>query len=219
MKDEILYQILRTIFILIGLIPKPISHFMANALGRIWYDLDARHRAIALNNIEKALGDDLTQREQQHLTKRVFQNIALMLFELGWAMHLKTRDLPRHFSLKGLDNLQKACSKGKGALLLLCHIGNWELLVGGIALTGFRSSAIYRKLDFLPLDRLIRELREKHGTRMIPLRGPAENWMPCWLPARWWERFWIKMWTGTRGSSSIFSVVPPAPTVAWLSSL
>ena len=175
MKDEILYQILRALFLLIGLIPRKISRFMADVLGLLWYDLDARHRAIALDNVEKALGDDLTQSEQQHLTKRVFKNIALILFELGWAMHLKTRDLPRYFSLKGLDNLEKACAKGNGALLLLCHIGNWELLVGGIALTGFRSSALYRKLDFLPLERLIRELREKHGTRMIPLRGASRK--------------------------------------------
>ena len=175
MKDEILYQILRVIFLLIGLIPKKVSRFMADVLGLLWYDLDARHRTIALNNLEKALGNEMNKRELKMLSKRIFKNITLIVFELGWAMHLKRKDLPRHFSLKGVANLHKAHAKGRGVLVLLCHIGNWELLVGGIALTGYRSSALYRKLDFFPLERLIRELREKHGTRMIPLRGASRK--------------------------------------------
>lgn len=170
-----LYQILRITFWVIGCIPRRISRFLADLLGLIWYEFDHRHRTVALDNIEKALGDSLDETARQRLAKQVFKHIALMLFELGWASHLSKRDLPRHFTLKGLHHLQKAQAKGRGVLALLCHIGNWELLVAGIALTGYRSSALYRKLDFHPLERLIRELREKHGTRMIPLRGASRK--------------------------------------------
>lgn len=160
---------------LLRFLPRRFSRLMADILGLIWFKVDARHRKITLENLNLALGSELSSREQQVMAKKIFKNIANILFELSWAHNLKTRDLPRYFSLKGLEHLQRAHKKGRGVIALLCHIGNWELLGHGIALTGYSSSTLYRKLDSLPLERLIRGMREKHGTRMIPLKGASRK--------------------------------------------
>ncbi|MBF0211479.1 MAG: lysophospholipid acyltransferase family protein [Desulfamplus sp.] len=181
MKDEIIYHILKLIMNLLGLIPRRVGKFLGDVLGLIWFKIDKRHREITLENISLSLGtksnaeNRLTKIDELILAKKVFKNIAGMLFELGWAYRLKKEDLPKYFTLKGVEHLKKAHEKGKGVLFLLAHIGNWELLVASIALTGYKSSAIYRKLDFAPLERLILEMRQKYGTVMIPLRGASKQ--------------------------------------------
>lgn len=179
MKDNIIYRILTIAMNLLGLIPRRMGKFLGDILGLIWFQVDKRHRDITLENISLSLGggsnsqNRLEPYEERILAKKIFKNIAGMLFELGWAYRLKREDLPEYFKIRGVENIRKAYEKGKGVLLLLSHMGNWEFLVASIAVTGYRSSAIYRKLDFAPLERLTLELRQKYGTEMIPLRGAS----------------------------------------------
>lgn len=198
MKNEIIYRILTVLMSLLGLLPRSTGKLFGDILGLIWFRIDKRHRQITLENIRLSLGrsshrNDLTDRshqrnalpdrsgnflsevEQLKLAKRIFKNIAGMVFELGWAYRLKWEDLPDHFTVIGVENIKRAHDKGRGVLIILCHMGNWELLVASIALTGYRSSALYRKLDFEPLERLIREMRQRYGTVMIPLRGASQQ--------------------------------------------
>ncbi len=159
----------------LGMLPMRVSRFMANTLGLIWFNIDKRHRETTLDNLKFSMGNELSAIEQRIMAKKIFKNIAYMLFELGWAYRLTRSDLPRYFSINGLENLQNAHNKGRGVLALLCHIGNWELLGAGIALTIYPCTTLYRKFDFLPLERLFREMREKYGTRMLPLRGASRK--------------------------------------------
>ncbi|MBF0572571.1 MAG: lysophospholipid acyltransferase family protein [Desulfamplus sp.] len=181
MKDKIIYYILTIIMNLIGLIPRNIGKVFGDFLGLIWFKIDKRHRDLTLESICLSLGRNsnnlvkLTQHQEHILAKNIFKNIAGMIFELGWAFRLKREELPKYFKIIGLENLKQAYKKDKGVLVILCHIGNWELLVASIALTGYKSSAIYRKLDFEPLERLTLEMRQKYGTRMIPLKGATKK--------------------------------------------
>ncbi len=175
MRDEIIYRLLCVMMLLLGLLPGKLTRFMADILGLIWFKFDVRHRKITLENLKLSLGNELSAWEQWTTAKKIFKNIAYMFFELGWAYHLKREDLPRNFSIKGLEHLQRAHNKGRGVLALLGHIGNWELLGAGIALTGYPCSTLYRKFDFAPLERLMLNMREKYGTQMIPLRGASRK--------------------------------------------
>lgn len=181
MKNEIIYHILTIIMNLIGLIPRNIGKIFGDILGLLWFKIDKRHREIALESICFSLGRKsnslvkLTEHQEKVLGKKIFKNIAGMIFELGWAYRLKKEDLSKYFTVKGVENIKNAHDKGKGVLVILCHVGNWEFLVATIALTGYISSAIYRKLDFAPLERLIREMRQKYGTIMIPLKGATRQ--------------------------------------------
>ncbi|MBF0260193.1 MAG: lysophospholipid acyltransferase family protein [Desulfamplus sp.] len=195
MKDEIVYHILKIFMTMLGFVPRRFGRFLGDILGLIWFRVDRRHREITLENIRLSLGRSshvqgkgklsealqvssdnnlgLSDIEQLILVKKIFKNIAGMLFELGWGYRLKREDIPKYFSIKGLENIDKAHARGKGVLVILSHMGNWEFLVASIALTGYKSSAIYRKLDFKPLDRIILEIRQKYGAQMIPLRGAS----------------------------------------------
>ena len=80
-----------------------------------------------------------------------------------------------YFSIKGMNHLENALKKKKGVIGLTCHMGNFELLVAAIAKTGINPYVLYRKLDFNPLEIFVREMRQRFGTTMIPLRKASKR--------------------------------------------
>ena len=67
-----------------------------------------------------------------------------------------------------MEYVHEAHAKGRGVIGLLWHMGNFEMLIGGIEQTGFGGHAVYRKLDFAPLERIILEGRQRFNVTMVP---------------------------------------------------
>ncbi len=70
-------------------------------------------------------------------------------------------------SVEGEELLESAVEKGNGVILLLPHIGNWELFNPILTQRG-RFFALYRSARIEQIDRMIRDSRERTGCRMAP---------------------------------------------------
>lgn len=168
--DFLVYKWIRLFFLLVGLIPEPLALRMATAIGGIWYRLDKRHREVALANMTLAFGGEMTEDGIRALSRKAFTHIALVLFELGRSLRWGWGDIKARFRIYGAYHFKAAHKKGKGVLVLTCHMGNWEFLPTSMGATGLRISAVYRPLDFKPMDRFILETRERFGCRMYPTK-------------------------------------------------
>jgi KDO2-lipid IV(A) lauroyltransferase len=140
-------------------------------MGRIWFAVDRKHREIAINNMTLAFGDEKKQPEILDLARKVFINIGRIVFEIGWSLRHDKKDIENNIKIEGLSNLKAAHDKGRGVLILTGHMGNWELGITALAMTGYTSSIIGRPLDFRALDKFMIESRNRFGAEMIPTSG------------------------------------------------
>jgi KDO2-lipid IV(A) lauroyltransferase len=175
MKDEQIYRLLKRMIFFMGIIPIPLADFFARVLGRLWFRIDKRHRNITIDNLTWAFGREWSEEKIEQTARQVFVNIASMLFEVAWSARLSKSRFLSHFTVKGLRHVKAAHAKGKGVLVITCHMGNFEMLIPAIEGTGLKGYAIYRKLDFEPLEHLIRRLRQRFGVTMVPMRGAARK--------------------------------------------
>lgn len=175
MNPDLTYKLLKSCVICLGKIPKSISRYLSGIFGMLWYNIDKRHRNIVLDNLEHAYGMDHTPHEIRSLAKRIFKNIANIVFTVTWSYTLTKKDIPKYFDIQGLEHLEAARAKGRGVLLLGCHIGNFELMPTGYSLVPYDGYGVYRPLDFEPLDRLILEFRERYNGKLIPIRGAGKK--------------------------------------------
>ncbi len=166
--ENLLYKMIYAAFTVFGLVPRKTAVVLSRIFGRIWFAVDRRHREVAIENLTLAFGSQMGAADIRKLARRNFANLSMILFEVGWSMRIKEADVNRYFRIYGLENLQAAVKNHKGVLVLTAHIGNWELLIMLAAMVGFPMSAIYRPLDFAPLDRFFVELRSRFGARMHP---------------------------------------------------
>lgn len=161
------------IFRLLGLVPRNRAVRLGNALGRLFFHVDKRHREVALDNLTLAFGREKTAGEIQALAEQVFGNLGRIIFEIGWALRLAPKDFEQFFSIRHLSRLKAAYEKGKGVLILTGHMGNWELLTVIGAMIGYPTNIVFRPLDFGPLDRFFEHFRARFGARLIPSQWAA----------------------------------------------
>ena len=167
-KNDIAYTSVVLFFRVLGRIPRRWARCVSGFLGELWFAVDKRHRQMALDNLTQAFGGEKSGRELRQIARQVFRNIVQVVFEVGWSLHLRPKDLNTFFSLKGFAHLRAAFRKGKGALILTGHVGNWELMPVAAAMAGYSANVLYRPIDYTPLDRFFVEARARFGLKMIP---------------------------------------------------
>jgi KDO2-lipid IV(A) lauroyltransferase len=168
--DAFFYFLIVQGFFLIGLIPRTTAVHAANWLGRLWFAADRRHREIAVSNIGRVFGGQMTPQQIRAMARSVFCSLVRIVFEIGWSLRLNHTDIRKHFRFSGMHHLQAALGEKKGVLVLTGHIGNWELLPLAMGQVGLPVSAMYRPLEFEPLDRFFISQRSRYGARLLAKR-------------------------------------------------
>ena len=108
--------------------------------------------------------------------KEVFQHVVANLSSGFTFSRMSPEKMDEHLKIEGLEYLQDALSEGKGAIVLLSHMGPWEALAHlpsffaerhGIQIPiGF----MYRPLNNTYLDEYIKKQREVSGARLFSRR-------------------------------------------------
>lgn len=106
------------------------------------------------------------------------------LFQLGveilYAPRLITDGgYARHLALDGLDPAVRQLVGGKPTILITGHCGNWELIGYSVSMLGFPMYAVYRPLDLEPLDRWVRETRQRQGLTLVSKFGAMRALQPA----------------------------------------
>lgn len=151
----------------LGLVPETATERISGFVGSLVYRLAGRHRAIAIDNLTMAMGDQIDAGQIRRIVRRVFHNLCRMVFEIGWSLRLSQRDVGRWFAIEGAHHYRQVFASGRGVLFVLSHFGNWELLPCIAALMGHPIHIVYRPLDNPLLERFIRFLRFRFGAGAI----------------------------------------------------
>jgi Kdo2-lipid IVA lauroyltransferase/acyltransferase len=176
MNPEIQYKLIKLIVRLMGMLPRKALAFLSDISGLLWYNIDKRHRKLVLENVTLAFPGQFSQFQAERFAMKVFKHTAGIFFEIFWAYGRPWHKIFEYFEIKGVEHFHKAHAKGKGTILLTCHLGNFELLAVAITKAEVRGTyCIYRPLDFKPLDRLLLELRQKFSTIMLPMGGASDK--------------------------------------------
>lgn len=131
------------------------------------------------NNLRTVLGEEATEAEVDALTRRVFRHTAANLLTTLKGAHMSLDEIRETLTIENRELAEDALAEGKGVLLLIGHMGNWELLAQ--TMPAFRSDievgTIYRPLNNIYLDRIIRKRRETNGITMFAkltsIHGPV----------------------------------------------
>lgn len=129
-----------------------------------------RDRAIAIANLGCAFPDWPRSRVEK-AAEGVFQELLKNIFDVAafprWSDAVQKREL----SVQGVSHLEEALAAGRGALLIGCHQGAFELIPVALAREGFDVHAFSRPVAEPRLDRWLSEHREALGIRTLPRDG------------------------------------------------
>jgi KDO2-lipid IV(A) lauroyltransferase len=158
----IAYAFLRAVQFTCCLIPLSFRPCIGKFLGVLTYSLSIHRKALARANLAVILGED-----KRCLALEVFQNMGMSLVEFISLPFLSPKDLKEFCLLHGKENLIKALSIGKGAILLTAHLGNWELIGARLALEGFNVISPARPQD--KFEEKVNQIRSSKGYKTVSI--------------------------------------------------
>ncbi len=157
---------------LTGLLPGPWLFRLGEALGGLVWHFMPRRRQMILRNLRIAFAGEQDLAQLRRMAKETFRRTAGNLMSAAHTARLTPAQLGEVIRIENLDLLERALAGGHGVVLLLAHMGNWEILSRLVHLfpQGSRTGAFYRPLNNELLDAQVLRRRQADGTRMFSKR-------------------------------------------------
>ena len=155
-----LYFLFRGLAFILSLLPISVGYRIADGLGAVAFELLERERRKTLTHLEIAFGREKSQKEIRNIGRGVFQNLARNLIELNHFPKINASNIDRLVTLQGREKLDAVLKRGKGGILLVSHLGNWELLAATLHLKGYGGKIVARKIRDENYERLLNRLRD-----------------------------------------------------------
>ena len=160
--------LLATIFLrFISIFPLSIAHFFGRLLGSLFYHTKNDLRKISRMNVHlcfpnwsRQQEDALVREALKHLGMSMMESAALWL----WSPERISKLVKNVTGKKLLDT---AMARGKGVVLMIPHIGSWEM-VGLYVSQRYPMTSLYRPPRLEAMGNLVRAGREKMGATLVP---------------------------------------------------
>ena len=117
----LLYRTLAGVF---GLLPEPLMRRGGELMGRVASYVSRRRFALLRSHLLRVLGPvpDLDRR-----VRRMYASYGRYWAEVFWVRPRRKKSIVAHSSLEGMEHLTAARDAGRGIVLALPHLGNWEV--------------------------------------------------------------------------------------------
>ncbi len=155
----------KIVFKVIGALPLPFLLKLARCIGFLGCYLDSAHKRLALQNLEIAFGE----KSSAKTVRKSFMHLIENIFTFAWMAKRDPTEIQKFFEVIGVEaHLLPAVAKGKGVILAMFHLGNWEIL-SQIApyISNVKFSTIYQPLKNPYLNQMVAEWRSCRGVRPI----------------------------------------------------
>jgi KDO2-lipid IV(A) lauroyltransferase len=164
------YYLMKLISKIFCILPWSVGLAFGNGLGRLALRIVPEWRMrMAAANVEECL--HVPPEEAKAIAEKSVTKLGRMIIEVLRFPLLNPENIDTVVKTDGLEYLEEAYAKGKGALMCTGHFGNWELLGANVALHGYPMLSIARKQDNEAMDRFINEYRELVGQKVAYNRG------------------------------------------------
>lgn len=167
LKVRIQSALVWTVMYLLSILPLRVARLLGKLTGLINYRLSSRACLVTRANLELCL-PDLDEARKEKMVLSSLQHSAMTAFETP-KVWLNSRESTRKRILKveGGELLEEAMKGDKGLIILLPHLGNWEVYNVFIKRYG-AMTALYQPPRKAYLARVMEKIRLGFGNEMVP---------------------------------------------------
>lgn len=136
-------------------------------------------RKLVIDNLRYAFPKKKDE-EKRQIARKVWENIGMTAGEFIKIKQLNSDNLSRYVKIYGEEYLKEVLASNKGGILFSAHFCNWEIVQIALSLKGYPIAAIARPLKNSLVDRMVNNIRESSGTKIIFAKnsiGQALNWL------------------------------------------
>jgi KDO2-lipid IV(A) lauroyltransferase len=150
----------------LAVLPQVVVRQMAKTSGRILWRANGRLRRVTERNLEICF-PDLSAEQRTQLARRSLLSLCSNIIDVSRTWLWRPERLLRRITgVSGENHLRDAIAEGGGALVLMPHLGNWELMSPYFGALG-STTAMYGHSENAILDDIIHKARQRSGIIMV----------------------------------------------------
>lgn len=179
-RGRFVYWLFRLLQAVAQAVPRRTAYRIGHLVADLFHAFSRRSRPNCLANILQVLryrgenvDDPRVRARAKAIVRQNFRNFASYLVDFFRFSRLETADLSSLVEVEGRENVDRALRRGKGAVGVTAHLGNWEL--GGIVLSllGYPVNAVALSYQNTKLNRLFVNQRAIGGVKVITVGTAA----------------------------------------------
>lgn len=173
------YVLLRIAVIVVEAAGPRRARWLGRLAGRLIHLIDAKHRRVALANLERA-GVGGTPERTRRLARRAFEHLGILSAEFLQMPRLIARGtLERTCRFEGIEHLEAAKGRGRGVIIVTGHLGNFEIAALAVAAAGYDLRSVSRPIENPWVETYVQRLRGVTGQRILPKRQAMRGMVQC----------------------------------------
>ena len=154
---------------IVPLLGRGICHALAQMFGTLGYFLDRKGRAVALDNVECALG--CGARRCRAIVRRSYRIFAATLIDSFWSSRLTPQNFRHYIDVEGFERVEEESSQLHSTIAVSIHYGNIEWLSLAMGFLGYPGDIVAERPKNPSLEPLMQRARKRSGNRIIPRQG------------------------------------------------
>lgn len=164
----LLYVGLRALAMVVDMFPYRMAPKIAKVVAWAVRKFDRKHVRIAIKNLEKSVGVCPWAKIPAFVDK-VYEQFGLGVIEMLMLPRLlKRHAVARYVKLIKYDIFDRCAAAGRGVIVVIAHMGNWE--IGGVATTlaGYPIQSLAKPIRNPWIEHYLQKFRTQTGQKIIP---------------------------------------------------
>jgi len=153
---------------LIPLCSRKACYRLAQLAGALLGFLDRHRYRVALNNLEVALGGQLSARQRRKIARESFQHFARTMVDLLWSPRLTPLNFLWYIELQNFEETMRDTGPARSVIIACYHYSNFEWLSLACGFLDLRGTIISQEFKNSSLDPIFKKLREQSGHELVP---------------------------------------------------
>jgi lauroyl/myristoyl acyltransferase len=158
---------------LVRAMPESAAHGLFQSAADVGLRRDGRGARQLRRNLRRVVGPLMPESELTDLVRAGLRSYARYWQEAFRLPALDKKDVVARFDLDGVDLMDKSIAAGQGVVLVLPHMGNWDVAGLWLIEHGVRFTTVVERLKPDSLFRRFVGYREAIGMEILPLTGGA----------------------------------------------
>lgn len=145
-----LHKIILFPFYILSLLPIKVLFFFSDCLAFVLRNILHYRKSVVYTNLSRSFPES-GYKEIDNTAKEFYRYFSDLLFESLWSLSAKPDDFKKRIEIVNPEVLNDIYVKYKKALLVMGHVGNWELMGNGLLQPIDGKPTEYRKANFMIL--------------------------------------------------------------------
>jgi phosphatidylinositol dimannoside acyltransferase len=164
------YYLMRIASFLVRFVPSRLAYWLCSVVGGLIFMLNPNVRDAVLDNLGHVL-PAASRRYRRKVARKIIRNVVKNYYDVVRLPRMSVEDLERNLVTRGMENLDKALTKGKGVILVGAHLGNFSVVAQIGSARGYKISIIAEDIKPPKLYDYVNKMRSRFGLQIVKLHS------------------------------------------------